>query len=85
MFDWNVYVYGLVAVLGMMSLLWLISLWRRDVSIVDAFWAPAFWVLAVSYAWTAPDEQAAGTRMLLVLLLSGLWALRLAGYIFWRN
>jgi steroid 5-alpha reductase family enzyme len=68
-----------------MSLLWLVSLWRRDASIVDIFWAPAFFVLAVSYVWATPDEQATGSRTVIILLLSGLWALRLSGYILWRN
>jgi len=85
MFDGIVYAYGLFAVLVMMTLAWLMSLWRRDVSIVDAFWAPAFWVAALSYAWAAPVAVSDGTRTTLILLLSGLWALRLSGYIVWRN
>jgi steroid 5-alpha reductase family enzyme len=61
---------------------WLISLRRRDVSIVDSLWALMIALGGWFYAAAAP---ATGPREALVLGLAGLWALRLSGHITWRN
>lgn len=65
-----------------MCLLWGISLYRKDASIVDLFWGLGFalvsWVsLAVSSNWSS--------RALLVTVLVSVWGLRLSGYLAWRN
>ena len=73
---------GLAAVSGLMTAVWLISLPKRDASIIDIFWGPAFAVLAWFY-WVA--GSAGATRQLLVPILVTIWALRLAIYILWRN
>jgi steroid 5-alpha reductase family enzyme len=65
-----------------MAALWLVSLWRRDVSIVDIFWGLGFVLVAwLTYLLGSGD---AGRRCLLVLLTT-VWGLRLAGYLAWRN
>ena len=63
-------------------LLWLVSLARRDSSIIDSFWGLGF----VIVAWIG-FAQGSGLdpRKLLVALLVTLWGVRLAGYISWRN
>lgn len=61
---------------------WLYSLWRRNVNIVDSLWSLFFLCAAGVYAAQSPDY---GARTLLVLLLTGLWALRLSLYLAWRN
>lgn len=63
-------------------LTWLVSVARRDVSIVDTLWALMIALGGGLYALAAPQV---GPRAGLVLLLSGLWAVRLSGYITWRN
>ena len=73
---------GLTAAAGLMTLVWLISLVKRDASIIDIFWGPAFALLAWVY-WAAGDGG--GARRLLVPCLVTIWALRLALYILWRN
>ena len=101
MFDWGVYVQGLAAILLLLTMVWLVSVWRRDASIVDAFWSIAFLVAALSYWVAAPEvamndaatniepgsgsDSGIGPRAVLIISLTALWALRLAGYISWRN
>ena len=71
---------GAVAVL--MGLTWLVSLARRDASIVDLVWGLGFMVVAVVAA--AVGEGWSGRRSLLAVLVA-VWGLRLSGYLAWRN
>lgn len=68
-------------VLGLMSLVWVWSVIRRDVSVVDPFWSVAY-LLAVanSVLWTGVTPA-----KLLILAVVGLWALRLWGWLTWRS
>jgi len=67
---------------AVMILLWLLSLARRDVSIVDIWWGPGFaWLATVAFSLAA----APGPRGALLLALVSVWGLRLGGYLFWRN
>ncbi len=66
---------------GMMSLLWLVSLKLRDVSIIDILWAPGFAIVALASAHFA---SAVSFRGEIVLGLIVVWALRLGSHIFWR-
>lgn len=79
---WQVALGGLLAVLIMMTVTWAISVPRRDVSLVDRVWGLAFVVAAVTYALLG---DGAGPRTALVLVLVGVWGLRLSGYITARN
>ncbi|HXU31075.1 MAG TPA: DUF1295 domain-containing protein [Thermoanaerobaculia bacterium] len=72
---------GTAAVLGTATLLWLLSLRLRDVSIVDVFWGPAFLLASVVYRLPAPPTE---PRHLLSLALVAIWSLRLGIYIFLR-
>jgi steroid 5-alpha reductase family enzyme len=81
MFDGNLWFLSLQALLGFGVAGWLVSLVRRDVSIVDSLWSIMFLIAAVIY-YQAGDV---GPRAQLVLLLVALWAIRLAVYITWRN
>lgn len=73
---------GLVAALGLTTVVWLGSLVKRDVSIVDIFWSLGFVMLAWLYRSQVPIES---FRQTLVPVLVTLWGLRLSLYIFWRN
>lgn len=65
-----------------MTLLWVMSIIVRDVSIVDIFWGLGFVVVAwVSFA--AVDGEF--SRQLVFVLLTSLWGLRLSTYLAWRN
>jgi steroid 5-alpha reductase family enzyme len=79
---WQIWLVGLGTITALMVATWVLSLARRDVSIVDRVWGPAFVVAAWTYAHFADPPT---PRTWLVLGLVTLWALRLAGYITWRN
>ncbi len=82
MIDWTNFLLGLAAILLAGVLTWFISLVKRNVSIVDSLWAIMFALAAYVYAANA---TVAGTRATLVIVLVTLWAVRLSGYITWRN
>lgn len=71
-----------VAALAMLAL-WALSLLLRDASIVDIYWGPGFAVLACT-AW-ALGSGGLPARAALATGLVSLWALRLGGYLLWRN
>lgn len=68
--------------LGLMTLLWLLSLALRDSSIVDVYWGAGFAVLAWTYRSLSTGFDA---RSLLLAVLVSIWGLRLAVHIFVRN
>lgn len=73
---------GLAAVLAAVTLVWLVSLWKRDVSIVDIFWGLGFVGVSWLYRGLGPEAVA---RHWLLLALTTVWGLRLACYLLWRN
>jgi len=79
----SIYFVGLAAALGLMTVLWLVSLALRNSSIVDIFWGAGFVVLGWLYFLLAPEGLPA--RKLLIGILVAIWGLRLSLYIFSRN
>lgn len=73
---------NLIAVVGLHSVVWLVSLVRRDVSIVDLFWGVGFAVIA--WRSTLSTDSNGSLTWLLVVLVT-LWAVRLSAYLTWRN
>ncbi len=61
---------------------WLLSVVKRDVSIVDSLWSLFFLAALLVYAVASSVNT---PRAVLLLTLVTLWALRLAGYLTWRN
>lgn len=82
MFDWQLAAWALLVLLAMSALTWLASLYKRDVSIVDSVWS-LFFLGALLTWWLSPIAN--GPRATVALVLVGLWALRLCGYLTWRN
>jgi len=82
MVDLSAAVFAILAMVLLAVIAWTVSLLRRDVSVVDSFWSLFFLVGALVYASLAAAPTA---RAGLVLVLVTLWALRLAGYLTWRN
>ena len=79
---WETYFLGLGVMCAVGFIVWLLSLAKRDVSIVDSLWAPFFVVAALTYFSTVTDVF---PRAYVVIALVSLWALRLFTYITWRN
>lgn len=65
-----------------MTLLWIISVVVKNVSIVDLYWGFGF-VLSANVYFFCTDGM--GWRKLLLLLLTTIWGLRLSIYLAWRN
>ena len=82
MFSAHAYWDGLAFVgMGAMAA-WIWSVFRKDVSLVDSLWSLMFLLLSGIYAQHAPILT---SRAMLILALTAIWALRLSGYIAWRN
>ena len=74
--------WGLVFSVGTASLLWLVSLRTRDVSIIDIFWGPGIAGVTDIAAWLG---HSGGERAATALFLVNLWGLRLAAHIWARH
>jgi len=79
----EVYLIGLGVILGLMTLLWLISLALRNSSIVDPFWGTGFVIANWVYFTLTPDGFPA--RKWLMAILVTVWGLRLSLHLLWRN
>ena len=80
--NYGLYLEGLVAMLVLAVLTWLISVVKRDVSIVDSIWSLMILAGATVYA---AGVSVYTTRTALILSLLFIWALRLSVYLTWRN
>jgi steroid 5-alpha reductase family enzyme len=78
----QVYFYALVFIIGLMSVLWIISVIIKNVSIVDLFWGFGFVLTNVFYFIST---EGFGSRKTILLILVSVWGLRLSGYLAWRN
>lgn len=67
----------------MMSLLWVISLFLKNSSIVDIFWGTGF--VFTSWITFSRTIETVGPRDWLILILVTIWGLRLSLYVLWRN
>ncbi len=80
--DWQLYFYGLIAMLAFGLVGWFISLYRNNVTHVDSMWSLFFVVAAAVYACCLPEIS---LRANIVMALLAIWALRLCIYLTWRN
>ena len=72
----------LATIMATMVLVWLLSLVRRDASIVDPFWGAGFVIVAlVAATLNSPPS----VRTTLLLTLTGVWGVRLSLFLLWRN
>ncbi|MBS0205843.1 MAG: DUF1295 domain-containing protein [Planctomycetes bacterium] len=75
---------SLLAVVAALTCLWLVSLVRRDASIIDPFWGTGF-VLVTWMTLAASPTAHSGGRPWLLTALTTLWGVRLSLYLLWRN
>jgi steroid 5-alpha reductase family enzyme len=78
----SVYIHALMVILAAMTVLWIVSVIARNVSIVDYFWGPGFLVSAVYYYFNTGGNE---VRKIILLSLVTIWSLRLAIYLMIRN
>jgi steroid 5-alpha reductase family enzyme len=76
------WLYALYALGAFAFVGWLLSILRKDVSIVDSMWSVMFLIAAITY--TAKTDSP-GARSFLLIALVVIWAVRLAVHITWRN
>lgn len=80
--EWSVFGATATAIVVLMLSMWLLSLRLRDASIVDIVWGFGFVVVA----WVArATAHGVGARQNLLVAMTTIWGVRLAGYLFWRN
>ena len=78
----QIYLQALLVIMIMMSVLWVLSIILKNVSIVDLFWGFGFVITAVFY-FINTDGSDLRKRILIVLV--SIWGLRLSAYLTWRN
>ena len=78
----QIYLLAFAAILSMMTILWLISVKIRNVSIVDLFWGFGFVVAGWVYFTSTEGLEA---RKILLMIMVAIWGLRLSIYLAWRN
>lgn len=78
----NTYLDGLLVIVVLAVVTWVISVIKKDVSIVDTTWSLMIMAGGLSYAFSA--EALTGRNLVIVGLLT-IWALRLSVYVTWRN
>ncbi len=71
-----------LAILVAVTLLWLLSLMRRDASLIDAFWGPGFALVAAVSLTLTPVPSA---HAWLLAGMTTLWAFRLGFHLLRRN
>jgi len=78
----SILAFNLGAIVVLMTGVWLMSLVKRDASIVDVFWGLGF--MLVAWLTFVKSDGYLGRKLLLTLLTT-IWGLRLAVHIFIRN
>jgi steroid 5-alpha reductase family enzyme len=69
-------------ILAIMTLLWVISIFIKNVSIVDLFWGMGFVIAAGIYFLKTGSPE---PRKTILLIMVALWGIRLSAYLTWRN
>jgi len=78
----RLYTQSLAIIMTMMTLLWLVSVRMKNVSIVDLFWGIGFLLVSIVGFINAGGLP---ERKILVMTLVAIWSLRLSFYLVWRN
>ncbi len=86
-FSAPVYRHGLIAAAALAALTWPLSIYLRNVAIVDSLWSLMILLPALVFAIGASGANWHGLspREILALALVAVWALRLSAYITWRD
>ncbi|MGD8783441.1 MAG: DUF1295 domain-containing protein [Thioalkalispiraceae bacterium] len=80
--NWIIYFDALGVILVLAVLTWLLSLYLKDVSIVDSAWSLMFLAAAIVYLVGSGNIEIKNT---ILIALVTIWALRLSAHLTWRN
>lgn len=78
----QIYIQALIVIIALMTILWIVSVFLKNVSIVDIFWGFGFVITSGFYFFFTEGFK---TRKIILLALVIIWGLRLSAYIAWRN
>jgi len=78
----HIFFHGLLLIMIMMTILWIISVIIKNVSIVDLFWGLGFVLTAGFYFLNTNGSE---TRKVILIILVAIWGLRLSVYLALRN
>ena len=78
----EIYFSGLLLIVIAATMLWIVSVFIKNASIVDPFWGLGFLIAGVFYFYKTDGLE---IRKLIVLTLLAIWGLRLSIYLAWRN
>ena len=78
----QIYIQGLLVIVAFFSLIWILSVFLKNASIVDIFWGLGFVLVNGFYFFTTPGFS---TLKIITFVLVTLWGLRLSAHIFLRN
>lgn len=78
----QIYIEGFLVIMSMMTILWVISVFIKNVSIVDPFWSIGFLLVGIFY-FLKTDGLESRKYILLILLI--IWSVRLSVYLGKRN
>jgi steroid 5-alpha reductase family enzyme len=78
----GIYFQALLLILSLMTILWIVSIVIRNVSIVDLFWGLGF---VITGAFFFIKTEGNDTRKIILMTLVAIWGIRLSIYLAWRN
>jgi len=78
----EIYTQALIAIMLMMTALWIASIILKNVSIVDLFWGFGFVIAGWIYFFYTGGYE---VRKIILMILVTIWGLRLSIYLAWRN
>lgn len=71
-----------LSIVCLMSLVWMISVKKKDASLVDRVWGLNFILIVTVYLFLSPERT---PQMVLIWILASIWGLRLSWHIHTRN
>jgi len=76
------YLQGLLLIIAFFTLVWVLSVFLKNASIVDIFWGLGYVLVSAFYFIVTPEIS---VRKIIVTILVAIWGLRLSTHIFLRN
>lgn len=84
MFDWHLYGFSLLLMLGFAVGGWVLSVIKHNVTLVDSLWS-LFFLIAASYYFSHISAADGLSRSSIVITLVVVWSVRLSAYLTYRN